>query len=117
MQLKTYAFLFVFMMILSFNSHGQDNASTYQKSQMAMDLELDEGTATQFDSINRSYKAEINELKIKSSSKKNLKKLTALEEKRDEELQTILTKEQFDNYVALRRKQRENMRSLIRKKQ
>jgi hypothetical protein len=104
------------MVLFSVQTYAQEN-STYQKSQMAKELGLDSEVAKQFDSINKNYKTEINTLRIKSSSKKNLKKLTALEEKRDEELQNLLTKEQFETYVEFRRKERENMRSLIRKKQ
>jgi len=108
--------LLVLMILFSMQVYAQDKA-TYQKSQMAIDIGLDEKTAKAFDSINKSYKSDIYALKIKSSSKKNLKKLSALEEKRDEELQNLLSKEQFETYVELRRKERENMRSLIRKKQ
>jgi len=119
MRFKIPGFLLV-LMFLSIQIYAQEHAnnnSTYQKSQMAKDLGLDEEIAIAFDSITKSYKSEIYAVKIKSSSKKNLKKLSALEEKRDKELQTLLTKEQFDTFVELRQKERENMRSLIRKKQ
>ncbi len=97
--------------------NNQEPISKYQKSQMAKELGLENEIAIQFDSINKSYKTEINTIRIKSSSKKNLKKLTALEEKRDAELKNILTAAQFQNYLELRREQRKDMQSLIRKKQ
>ena len=115
-MLSRFLRLLMFLILCSMHINAQENA-IYQKSQMAKELGLDTETAKQFDSINKNYKTEINTLRIKSSSKKNLKKMTVLEEKRDEELQNLLTKEQFDTYVDLRRKERENMRSLIRKKQ
>lgn len=115
-MLKRSLALLVFTMLFSLPINAQNN-STYQKSQMAKELGLDTEVARQFDSINKNYKTKIYTLKIKSSSKKNLKKLTALEEKRDEELQNLLTEAQFQTYIELRRKERENMRSLIRKKQ
>ena len=115
-MLNRFLRVVVMAALCSVQIHAQERI-TYQKSQMAAALELEAETAKQFDSINTSYKSEINSLNIKSNSKKNLKKLTALEEKRDEELQNILTEEQFETYIELRRKERENMRSLIRKKQ
>ncbi len=121
-MLKSEISVIIFLIICLTNRiHAQDtnyNKDTgYKKSHMAQDLGLEIEIAKQFDSINKSFKTEINALKIKSSSKRNLKKLSDLEDKRDSELKKILSEEQFENYVELRREQRKNMRSLIRKKQ
>lgn len=118
-----YSFKLVFICCLLYSlfSNAQDtnlkSISNYKKSQYAETLNLSDSLAIKFDSINKSFKTEINTLRIKSSSKKNLKKLSALEDKRDVELKKILTTDQFQNYLELRREQRKDMQSLIRKKQ
>lgn len=103
---------------------AQDNQSANKNSiskaekennDYAEKLNLSEEQTEKFEEINKAYEEDVNALKIKSKSKKTTRKLKALEKDRDKALKDLLSEEQFQKYMELRREERGRLKTLIRK--
>lgn len=89
--------------------------SEKENSDYVVKLGLEKEQAIKFQAINKAYEQEVNTLKIKSKSKKTTRKLKALEKDRDKALKDLLSEEQFQKYLEMRRQERGRLKTLIRK--
>jgi len=98
-------------------STGSETVSTSDKENKdyAEKLNLDKEQAVKFEAINKKYEEEVKAVKIKSKTKKTTKKLKALEKQRDKALKALLSEEQFQKYIEMRRQERGRLKTLIRK--
>jgi|GEM_PF-5914889 len=89
--------------------------SEKENNEFAEKLDFNKEQRVKFEAINKAYEENVNALKIKSKSKKTTRKLKALEKERDKALKDLLSKEQFQKYIELRREERGRLKTLIRK--
>jgi hypothetical protein len=89
--------------------------SEKENSDYVVKLGLEKEQAIKFQDINKAYEEGVNALKIKSKSKKTTRKLKALEKDRDKALKDLLSEEQFQKYLEMRRQERGRLKTLIRK--
>lgn len=124
--MKSILILLIFAFGLFYNTqaYSQDKSSTKKEAiseskkkqnSYVKKLNLNEEQAQKFEDINLEYKKNVSALKIKSKNKKSVKKLKALEDKRDKEIKEILSEGQFEEFLELRREERNSLKTLIRK--
>lgn len=89
--------------------------SEKENNEFAEKLDFNKEQRVKFEAINKAYEENVNALKIKSKSKKTTRKLKALEKERDKALKELLSEEQFQKYIELRRQERGRLKTLIRK--
>ncbi len=123
-QMKTILCVSIFFIgLINYNSLNAQtqasdrstNAIDNQNSFYIKALELKEDQALKFIDINSNYERQVDALKSESKRKGYKEKLKALEEERDRQLEELLSKKQFKNYIELRREKRKNLQGLIRK--
>jgi hypothetical protein len=120
-----FYFLILNICLIGFNPlSAQENQSKSKTSvskaekendSYAEKLNLSEEQSEKFEAINKTYQEEVNALKIKSKTKKNTRKLKTLEKERDKALENLLSEEQFEKYLEMRRQERGRLKTLIRK--
>lgn len=89
--------------------------SEKQQNYYVEKLKLNTEKAEKFEAIHIKYEDNVRALKIKSKSKKTVKKLKALEQLRDNDIKALLSEEKFKEYLKLRREKRNSLKTLIRK--
>lgn len=73
-------------------------------------LSLSEEQQEKLKTINLKYAHELVKLREKDPSERSLKDLKTIDQAQNEEVKTILSETQFENYLALKKKIRQRMR-------